>query len=438
MNILILYAKREKKNRKTISDSLFCFSRYDKKNHYYYLNIIDIKSVQKCENVKFPLSAIIVHYTVFAERYGPIWWNKNKDIIIQMVKSFNCIKIIIPQDEYNYNNCIREFIKEGGVERIYTCAYEEDFEKIYPRELGYKYIETVFTGYIDQKTLKKINKKGYNSERNIDLGYRARKLPYWLGKHGQLKSQLAEEFLNYFKSHRSNLIYDIANTDDLKTNVILGDEWIKYLLNCRTMLGCLGGSGLLDIDGSIAQNVNKYCMEHPEATFEEVEEKCFKGMDNYIHLFALSPRHFECAMTKTCQVLVEGDYKGVLYPNIDYIEIKKDFSNLKDVIEKIADIEYCKEIAENCYRHVVLSEKYTYSKFVEKIIENIEEDINCKYLLKLRIICEISKFRSKYIVPLTSICRLSMTDILSRLFLCFLPFKETGLYKIMSKSGMHI
>lgn len=126
--------------------------------------------------------------------------------------------------------------------------------------------------------------------------------------------------------------------------------------------------------GCIAKNVDAYCRKNPEASFEEVEARFFPGQDNYIHLFALSPRHFECAMTETCQVLVEGDYSGVFEPGVDYIEIKKDFSNIPEVIEKIKDVDYCEQIAKNCYRHVVESGKYTYEGFVNTIINIIKKE----------------------------------------------------------------
>lgn len=42
MNILVLFSISEKKPRKTILDSLYCFSNYDKQNNYYFLDILDI------------------------------------------------------------------------------------------------------------------------------------------------------------------------------------------------------------------------------------------------------------------------------------------------------------------------------------------------------------------------------------------------------------
>ena len=93
-------------------------------------------------------------------------------------------------------------------------------------------------------------------------------------------------------------------------------------------------------------------------------------------LFAISPRHFECAMTKTCQVLVEGDYQGVLEPGRHYIELKRDYSNLDEVIEKIQDRELCEQIAERAYEEVVASGKYTYRLLAEQVAAHLPNQLD--------------------------------------------------------------
>lgn len=85
----------------------------------------------------------------------------------------------------------------------------------------------------------------------------------------------------------------------------------------------------------------------------------------------IGPRHFESALTRTCQLLVEGDYQGVLEPGVDYIEIKRDFSNVSDVLKQVSDAGYCKRIADQCYEHVVGSGKYTYRGFVKSVLLKI-------------------------------------------------------------------
>ena len=145
------------------------------------------------------------------------------------------------------------------------------------------------------------------------------------------------------------------------------------MLRCRCMLGCLGGASLHDPNGLLREQIDSYVERFPMASYEEVEARCFSGKDDSLKLFALSPRHFEAAMTKTCQVLVEGDYHNVFHPGTHYIEVKKDFSNIEDVLEKVKNSDYCSKIAENTYRDVVLSGRYHYNQFVKEVVDHVHK-----------------------------------------------------------------
>ena len=50
-----------------------------------------------------------------------------------------------------------------------------------------------------------------------------------------------------------------------------------------------------------------------------------------IDLRTISPRHFEAAAFRVCQVLFEGRYAGVMEPMRHYIPLRKDFSNFDEV-----------------------------------------------------------------------------------------------------------
>jgi hypothetical protein len=153
----------------------------------------------------------------------------------------------------------------------------------------------------------------------------------------------------------------------------LGEDWYRFLADCRVVLGCEGGASLLDKDGKLRSIVNSYCDAHPQADFDEVEENCFKGLDGDIRLMTLSPRHFESALTKTCQALVVGDYEGVFKPEVHYIPIASDFSNLEEVVKKIADVKYCEEMAERTYNEVVRSGRFSYETFVRDVLRRVED-----------------------------------------------------------------
>jgi hypothetical protein len=185
-----------------------------------------------------------------------------------------------------------------------------------------------------------------------------------------LKREIGEVFLE--RTQRTGLKVDISMDDEA---VLRGHEWYRFLSQCRAVLGCESGASLLDPSGQIRRKVEEYVQDKPKVTFDEVERECFPGQDYNIRLFTLSPRHFECAITRTCQVLLEGDYAGILSPGVHYIEVKSDYSNIDEVIELLHDADYCGQIADNAYRDIVLSGKYTYRAFANHVVDLIAERV---------------------------------------------------------------
>ncbi len=376
MDILVLYTTFLKVDRKTITDSLHCFRRYVAGHRFFYLNVTHARDIPKALS-SYPFDAVIFHYTFLAKRFDPASWEPFYEKAVRTLQALPGYKVIIPQDEYNGTGYLHRLVQDCKVDHIFTCAAPEDYDTIYPPEIvGPGKCSTVFTGYIDKNTLHELEEQAKKAPpRSIDIGYRARKLPYWLGSFGQLKIEIADHVRAVLPEY-PDIVTDIQTTDPLtNAGTLNGDDWIHFLLSCRTMLGCLGGSGLLDVDDSILRRVNAYVAQHPDATFSETEAACFPGLDNRIHLYALSPRHFECAMTKTCQILMEGDYAGVFEPGVHYIELKKDYANLRDVLEQVRDKEHCARIAQRCFDDVVGDggddNPNTYAHFANRVVDFI-------------------------------------------------------------------
>jgi hypothetical protein len=268
----------------------------------------------------------------------------------------------------------------------------------------------VLTGYVDEDLVKQISPLiRPHSERSIDIGYRASMLPAHLGKHGQLKYELIGEFNTRLANSDLNLDIRSSNntlTNEDKSAVKLGNAWNTFLLDCKAFIGCEGGSSLLDFDGSIQKKVYNYSHEHPEATFSEIEKACFPGIDYNISCFAISPRHFEAAITKTLQILIEGYYGGIFKADEHYICLKKDFSNFENVIETLKDEKKCNSIVEKAYEEIVISGKYTYAHFVNEILSTIKKkpsNYNRFKLLKDKVLIKrlffreiIVDFKNKY------------------------------------------
>ena len=165
-------------------------------------------------------------------------------------------------------------------------------------------------------------------ERTIDIGYRTVPGKPYLGRHAALKADLAEAVRE--RAETRGLRVDVSTRAE---DTFFGDDWYRFLASCRYTIGMEGGASILDRDGTVRQAVDAYLAGHPDASFEELEAACFPGRDGELALFAISPRHLEACATRTAQILVEGEYAGILRPGEHYLELRRDLSNLDAVLD---------------------------------------------------------------------------------------------------------
>ena len=177
------------------------------------------------------------------------------------------------------------------------------------------------------------------------------------------------------KASSNDFTIDISNRHE---DTFLGDEWYKFLLRCKYTIGVEGGASILDKDGKIRTKTHEYLYNHPNASFEEIEAACFPNLDGYLKFSPISPRHLEACVTKTCQVLVEGDYNGILEAGKHYIELKRDFSNIDQVLSILKKDNLRQDIINRAYEDIVESGKYTYQVFVNFILEKSLNNISQK------------------------------------------------------------
>ncbi len=370
MRVLVLWRQCaiDAKMRKTDIDHAFCFKRYDTENEYFYFNIYNGRFAEDYNWIdKKMFDAVIFHYTAMELRGSDGHWSPFLQLMKIIWRDYPCKKIIMSQDDYKLTERIWELALGIKADKIYTVMRECDYSILYPKsKLDDIEIKTVLTGYVEEEYIGKINLQEHRY-RKYDVVYRACKPPYNYGKHAQLKYELVLQFKEKLKD--SHYVYDISNTDDNK-GAVLGDSWFDFLASSRTTIGCLGGAGFADIAGEFGKRINEYTALYTDATYEEAKESCFPDIEENL-TGTISPRIFDAAITKTCQILVGEDYQGILRPNIDYIVLNRDFSNIDEVITKIKNINCCEEIASNCYEHVVKSQKYTYAKFVQWVMRDI-------------------------------------------------------------------
>lgn len=369
MNILVIYYSFRQNERATITDHLASIGRYSTDCRVFYLDLSHPDKLTK-NIVSFPFDAVIYHYTFLALRLFETSPPTFLYDVKERLSHLSGVKAMIPHDEYLCCDALCRMTHEWQIDYIFTSIKPCDFDKIFADKRPECQLLFVFTGYVEQRRLRDIKRFEKTVTRQIDVGYRVLKSCFLFGHHGNRKEQLAHTFTDTLLKE-PDIKFDIKLTDNAYNNTLVGDEWFRFLLSCRTTLGCLGGSSFSDASGEITQGIHDYLKDHKDATFAQVSSLFYPEQDDNISTFILGPRHFEAAMTNTAQVLIAGDYSGVLRPGEHYIELLADFSNISDVIEKIKDRALCEKIAADAYKHVVESGLYSYKAFAEFVIRTM-------------------------------------------------------------------
>lgn len=177
---------------------------------------------------------------------------------------------------------------------------------------------------------------------------------------------------------RNNLIETMANlTPQLKNKINIGRNtnlprnlWVELLQSAKATVGAEAGTYYLDRNGSLLEQSKEYVQQNPDANLDDLLEKIFDNTSiEYVSGKAISSRHFEPVGTKTCQILLEGNFNGILKEGEHYISVKKNISNLKDVIDVYSDHDLRNQIVERAYAYI--SENHTYKNRVETITNKL-------------------------------------------------------------------
>jgi hypothetical protein len=308
------------------------------------------------------MDAVLLHNTLLCMRMNPRDSFEHYKRELAWLSDVGCVKVAVPQDEYNCSWLLDEWLGELGVSVVISNFDGAQRKILYPTMIGRAVFLQGLTGYIDEDAARNCAPKLRPiSDRPVDIVYRATSLPFWLGSHGQMKHRIAHSVAERAAAH--GLRCDISTRVE---DTIFGVRWLDFLASGKAVIGCESGSSVLDHRGETRARVLELCRLHPTRSFEDVSRDMPSGWDGY-RFFALSPRHLEAVVTKTCQVLVEGEYSGVLEAHKHYIPLKPDFSNLDDVLEQIRDADLMQDMAERAYADIYLRGRWTYRHYVELI-----------------------------------------------------------------------
>lgn len=314
------------------------------------------------KKVKF--AVIILHYSLFG--WHP--FGLHQRFLEYVEESRESYKIAFFQDEYRFWPERIDLIKTLNVSCVYTLLESRLFAETYGKYANIPTIVSNLPAYVSDEAVA-IGRRAFkpHKERVIDIGYRGRKAPYYLGRGAQEKHLIAVEFVR--RAGALGLRLDIE-TDEQKR--IYGEDWIRFLADCKAVLGVEAGTTVFDIDNVVRPQYAAMCEGHPDIrfpnrSFEEIHDALLAPHEDKIYYRTISARHFEAATLRICQILFQGKYSGILKPMVHYIPLKKDFSNFDEVIRMFRDQGVRHEIAENAYNDLIASGRYSYRHLIEGV-----------------------------------------------------------------------
>ena len=315
--------------------------------------------------------AVILHYSLSV---GPMINHYLGAELIAKLSAYRGLKAAFLQDEYRAVETYWSNIRMLGIDLLLSCVPEDEIPKVYPAsELPGVTIKNVLTGYVSRHLTEMDVPR--IAERAIDVGYRSRQPPFWIGALGWEKTLIAEEF-----SKRAMTLGLRCDVSVREGDRLYGQAWTDFILSCRALLGTESGASIIDFDGELEARVDKYVAANPGVSFAHVSEKFLAAYEGSLRLHQISPRCFEAAALRTPMVLFEGRYSGVLKPHRHYIPLKKDFSNFDEVVAKIRDVEGLQEMVDRTFDEIALNPEWGYPAFVAQV----DAALNAKFVQKAR------------------------------------------------------
>lgn len=360
MNILFLYNATQTFTN-TVFEHLNSFSRYST-NRIFFCHQDQYAKV----NVDLTMfDAVIIHYSI------RLPFDQVADSTTEILSHYLGLKVLFIQDEYDHTKRTWYWIKKLGINLVFTVVPPEGITKVYPPEefSGVRFVSNL-TGYVPETLSVDIDLYP-PSKRALIVGYRGRPLPLRYGKLGQEKVEIGRMVKQYCEVH--DIQHDIEWTEEAR---IYGSRWYEFMGSCRAMLGSESGSNVFDWDGNLAYRIETFKKNKGSATEEDIYHGFVEPLEIPGLMNQVSPRVFEAVAFKTVLVLFEGNYSGFVEPWKHYLPLKKDGSNLADIFHFLADDKFIDDMAEQAFKDIIGSGKYSYSTFVQMIDKEIKDNID--------------------------------------------------------------
>lgn len=342
----------------TILDHIFGLQKYSRHNIMALSCLGNIPDEVDLES----FDVVIIHYSLIVANRAYI-----NQALRRRIRQFKGLKIVFIQDEYRWIDKTIEAFQYMRISAIFSLLPQDIIRQVYlPEKLPGVRLITLLAGYVPENLIEL--DVPHFGERRIDVAYRGRLLPAWLGSFAQEKWIIGERFEK--DAIQYNLITDISSRE---CDRVYGEAWIHFLCQTKAVLGTESGASVCDFSGEIQRRVEAHIAQDPSVSFELLKERYFKEYDGRIEIRVISPRCFEAAALRTLMVLYEGRYSGILKPWRHYVPLARDHSNMTEIIQLLRDTGRARSIIDAAYFEIACNPAFSFKSMVKQVDDVIDE-----------------------------------------------------------------
>lgn len=331
----------------TVNDSIECFSKYGNNNYF----LVTLSKGEIYQDIK-DFDALIIHYSCIAYPYR--YYLPISAISSLKIKDFKGVKIAMVQDEQRSVHERLRFLNELEISHLFSVANEDLHEAFYPSQIRNFTVSTVLTGYVSEKHIELSKRNILLIDRKLDLVYRGRILPMWMGKSSALKGQIQEVITANPKMQKYNI-----SASSSENSRVYGNDWFKLLLQAKVTIITPSGSDYIDFDGKFIESWAETNSVDLDLCREPVQLK----------YQVISPRYFDNVAAGNYLAITPGEYSQVPIDGT-YSQVGNDLEELPDVIEFSKTREGQKRV-DLSKAKILGNDQYHYKSFVALVEEKI-------------------------------------------------------------------
>ena len=359
--VLLVYHHFPAENAPTIMEHVESFGRYSR-FPVFAVNT-DRGFPRALSGLRF--RAVLLHYSLFGGDYYHLGRRYRR--YLQRERDAQTVTVAFFQDEHRYCKRRFEFLNRYAIDAVYTLLEPGYHDAVYRAHTSVTDIRTSLTGYVGDELIEKAERLFVpDDRRTIDVGYRGRQLLFFQGRGAQEKHQIGERF-----AQRAAGLGFRLDIDTREASRVYGDDWYRFVAQCRGMLGVEAGTSVFDLDDTARERTDALLAAQPDLDFDELERRVLHEYEDRIFYRTISPRHFEAAAFRVTQILYRGRYSGVMEPDVHYLALEKDFSNFDDVMARFADPAERRRITDRAYDDLIASGRWSYASFVTGVDEHL-------------------------------------------------------------------